>query len=116
MTKLHLLFRTPKRPGHKRHCAAPILASRLRDGRYGNSGSSSAHCPQSLLERWTKFGVAFLVCRRANLWRASSRYRSIRNGSARTGRLHNHIGQTVSTDFFTVRTIAMKVSFVFLVE
>src|SRR5205814_10264220 len=29
--------------------------------------------------------------------------------------LHNHIGQMVSTDFFTVPTITMKVLFVFLV-
>jgi transposase InsO family protein len=29
--------------------------------------------------------------------------------------LHNHLGQTVSTDFFTVSTITMKVLFVFIV-
>ena len=29
--------------------------------------------------------------------------------------LHNHIGQIVSTDFFTVPTITMKVLFVFIV-
>jgi len=29
--------------------------------------------------------------------------------------LHNHIGQMVSTDFFTVPTITMRVLFVFIV-
>lgn len=29
--------------------------------------------------------------------------------------LHNHVGQMVSTDFFTVPTITMKVLFVFVV-
>ena len=38
-----------------------------------------------------------------------------RPGQTWTTFLHNHVGQMVSIDFFTVPTITMKVLFVFLV-
>jgi len=43
--------------------------------------------------------------------------RSVRRPPTQTWKtfLHNHLGQTVSMDFFTVPTIRMKVLFVFIV-
>jgi putative transposase len=48
------------------------------------------------------------------VWRILRRLRRPPNQRCKTF-LHNHVGQMVSTDFFTVPTITMKVLFVFIV-